>query len=141
MSNTNGNMDQVAETIEDDLHAMFSGNIIKRGAALLAAEKTLYGTEHGKSVSRMVAQNYIYAIAGVNYPDKPVTPQIHAAAEMMALALTLLYTSQTPELMAHAVKELGILSKALRNTNGSTVQTGEHMPMSKLLEAASNPAK
>ncbi len=108
--------DKLISEVEDGLAAisgLFASDVITLGKNKLDETIRVYGTATAASVTDNVAQNYIYALAGVCYPDKPVTPRVHAAAKLMALAITLVTSEASNDLLADAVKEIGVMGQRL----------------------------
>jgi hypothetical protein len=112
----NEQLDQAIDMTEKAIIGMFSRDVIDRGRAMMAEDTRIYGDPTAKNIHDNTAQNYIYNVAGVAFPDRPVTPQLHAAARLMSLSLALVTTAATPDVLASAVKEIGVLAKRLSDS-------------------------
>lgn len=105
--------DEQAAATEDEIIGLFSKDVIERGAALLERDRRVYGTEELYTVSENVAFNYICRQANISWPNKPIGMQTFAAIKLMTLAQVLCHSPASPEIIAEAIRDLGILGKRM----------------------------
>jgi hypothetical protein len=98
-----------------DFLTVFSQDVISRGKALLERETLVYGGPTVKSLAENIAFNFICKTADVSWPMKPVDAQTYAAVKLMALALVLANAPASPEIIAEAVRDLGVLGRRMAN--------------------------
>ena len=96
-----------------DINDLVKKDVMARGKELMARDKEIFGTVEARVAARVLAQNFIYGLAKVNYPNNPISMQTSVAAELMALAITMISTRATTEILAIAVQEIGILSRTV----------------------------
>jgi hypothetical protein len=96
------------DEIERGLQQIVRRDVIEQGAELLRRETAAYGTPKVLSTAEHAAMNYIFSIAGVSYPDRPVTPEVQAAVKIMAIAITIAWGKLTADTLATAVKEIAV---------------------------------
>ncbi|MET4190622.1 MULTISPECIES: hypothetical protein [unclassified Bradyrhizobium] len=106
------------EEVEENLHKLFSKDVIERGAALMRHEAGIYGESRMHAVAENAAMDFIFNIAGIRYPEKAVSPEVHAACKLTTLAISLVTSPKvTSDILAVAIKEIGVLGQRLADRN------------------------
>lgn len=123
---------ETVQSLEETLHVaaeqeasaqrgVFTDDILTRARELLQDDVDLYGSAIRKDFSALMAKNFIYKVAGVNFGDgATVTPKLHTAEHLMTLAVSLVHApaDNVLDILAVAAKELSQLEAFLRSSVG-----------------------
>jgi hypothetical protein len=130
-----------SDASEDGIVGLFSRDVIERGNALYRRDTEIYGGSTLKALAENIAFNYICEKAGVEWPAHPIGAQTYAAIKLMSLALILSNAKASPEILAEAICDLGILGRRASDEAAKLRRIAEDAQVAKAPEPAPPPSR